>query len=200
MNRDIFIKHGLDFDDLFYQRCEKFKHLLQQWGAVHNLTAMLKDQQIEHNILDSVYPVKFLNDFETLVDIGTGAGYPGILLSIAYPLKKVSVVEPKSKRVAFLSFVKKALDLENLEVIHNRVENMSAKKFDLITSRAVTNTSLLLSLTRNLVKDDTEFLFYKGTLCAQEIEEARLNNYTIVEFVDHRNYLYMKRKGLFDDI
>jgi len=191
---------GLEFDNLFYERCEKFITLLQQWGAVHSLSAQLKKEEIEDNIIDSIYPVKFLNSFETLADIGTGAGYPGMLLAIAYPEKKVSLIEPRAKRVAFLNFVKSALKLENVEVIQNRVENLSPQSFDLITSRAVTNTTLLISITNNISAIDTEYLFYKGSICEDEIKDAKIKNYEIIQYGKHRNYLYIKRKGLFDDI
>jgi len=191
---------GLEFDKLFYERCGTFIALLQQWGAVHNLTAQLKKEQIEKNIIDSVYPLKFINDFETLADIGTGAGYPGILIAIARPETKVTLIEPRAKRVAFLNFVKNTLGLSGVTVVQNRVENLQPQSFDLITSRAVTNTSLLLSLTTNISDTNTEYLFYKGTLCDTELKEASVKNYEVVSFAEHRNYLYIKRKGLFDDI
>jgi 16S rRNA (guanine527-N7)-methyltransferase len=193
-------KIGLSYDEQFYERCDKFVALLQQWGAVHSLTAQLKREQIEANIIDSIYPMKFINEFESLADIGTGAGYPGMLLAIANPDKKVALIEPKAKRVAFLNFVKNALKLENVEVIQKRVEELSPRSYDIITSRAVTNTALLLSLTNTISGNDTEYLFYKGSICKEEIEEAKLNNYEVIPNGEHRNFLYIKRKGLFDDI
>ncbi len=191
---------NLEFDSLFYERCEKFKALLKQWGAIHNLSAQLKDDQIEKNIIDSIYPLKFLNGFESLIDIGTGAGYPGMILAIARPEANIVLCEPKSKRVAFLNFVKNTLELENVEVVQNRVENLPPKAYDIITSRAVTNTSLLISMTGNLVGNETEYLFYKGSMCDEEIKELEFDNYEIVKYGDTRHYLYIKRKGLFDDI
>ena len=190
-------KEVLHFDALFYSRCEKFKALLKQWGAVHNLSAQLKDEQIEENIFDSVYPLKFINKFESLIDIGTGAGYPGMLLAIARPEAKIVLCEPKAKRVAFLNFVKNTLELPNIEVVQNRVENLSPKQYDLITSRAVTNTALLMSMTENLSSKDTEYLFYKGSMCDDEISGLEFDNYEIVKYGENRNYLYIKRKCLF---
>ena len=192
-----FEAEGIAYDDLFYNRCEKFKSLLKQWGAVHNLTAQLKDEQIDENIFDSVYPLKFVNEFESLIDIGTGAGYPGMLLAVARPNAKVVLCEPKAKRVAFLNFVKNTLELPNVEVVQNRVENLPPKHYDLITSRAVTNTALLMSMTGNLSTNDTEYLFYKGSMCDEEIEGLEFDNYEIVKYGENRNYLYIKRKCLF---
>lgn len=189
---------GLEFDDVFYDRCQKFIALLQDWGATHNFTSpkALATKEIEVNIFDSVYPLKFLNHFDSFADIGTGAGYPGMLIAIARPDVKCALIEPKAKRVAFLNFVKNILKLENVEVIHKRSQDVAPCEYDLITSRAVTNTSLLLSITQNLKHNDTEFLFYKGSLCEDEVNEAKLNEYEIHPYGEFRNYLYIKRKGL----
>ena len=136
-----FEKLDLTFDDKFYNRCDKFISLLQDWGAVHNLTGALSRAQIEANIIDSIYPIKFLNDFNSLADIGTGAGYPGMLLAIAKPDKQCTLIEPRAKRVAFLRFTTALLGLQNIQILDKRAEDVSNEGYDLITSRAVTNTS-----------------------------------------------------------
>jgi len=184
----------LQFDDTFYDRCEKYTSLLQQWGKIHNLTASLKNEEIENNIVDSVYPIKFLNDFDSLADVGTGAGYPGMLLAIARPESKVVLVEPRAKRVAFLNFVKSALKLENVKIEQKRIEDLEDETFDIITSRAVTNTTLLLELTSHLKDENTQYLFYKGSLCEEEIKDANVQNAEVFKVGIHRNYLYMKNK------
>ena len=74
------------------------------------------------------------------------------------------------------------------------------QSFDLITSRAVTNTTLLLSITNNIASAETEYLFYKGSICEDEIKDAKIKNYEVIQSGVHRNYLYIKRKGLFDVI
>lgn len=193
-------KIKLSFDDKFYERCNTFIKLLQEWGAVHNFTSSkaLRTPDIISNIVDSVYPLKFLNNFESFADVGTGAGYPGMLLAIARPDAKCVLVEPKVKRVAFLNFVKSALGLKNVTVLHKKVQDISPISYDLITSRAVTNTSLLLSLTHNISDEQTEFIFYKGSLCEQEIKEIKFNEYEIISVGEFRNFLYIKRKGLFE--
>ena len=182
----------LQFDNTFYERCDKYIALLQQWGKIHNLTASLKNEEIENNIVDSVYPIKFLNGFNSLADVGTGAGYPGMLLAIARPESKVVLVEPRAKRVAFLNFVKSALKLENVYIEQKRIEDLKDETFDIITSRAVTNTTLLLELTSHLKDEKTEYLFYKGSLCEEEIKDANVKNAQVFKVGEHRNYLYMK--------
>ena len=184
-------EHNLQFDDKFYADCNVFIRLLQQWGKVHNLSGRLSREDIEENILDSIYPLSFINKYESFADIGTGAGYPGLILAIAQRDVKSYLIEPRIKRVSFLNFVKASLKLDNLTVLCNRVEEVKDLQVDLITSRAVTNTSLLLDITTNIKKDNSSYLFYKGSMLDEELEVAKVNDYKIVNRKD-RNYLYIK--------
>lgn len=193
--KDEFEKLDIGLDKLFYKRVEQYIKFLQQWGKIHNLTASLDYNDIEDNIFDSLYPLQFINNFNSIADVGTGAGYPGMIIAIAKPNIKTTLIEPRVKRVAFLKFIKSALKLENLEIIEDRVENVKDKVFDLITSRAVTNTKLLLNLTGNISNYGTQYLFYKGSLCEDEIEEAKVQNYLIEKRGTKRNYLYIKNRG-----
>lgn len=181
----------LNVDSQFEERCNTFISLLQKWGKVHNLSGRLSTQDIKENIEDSIFPLKFINSYESFADIGTGAGYPGLILAMANSKVKAYLIEPRQKRVSFLNFVKNSLGLENVEVIAKRVETVEDIKVDLITSRAVTNTKLLLDLTKNIKKESSSYLFYKGSLLEEEIQEIKLNNYNVVNRKD-RNYLYIK--------
>ena len=192
--KEEFERLDLDFDALFYKRCEQFITQLQQWGKVHNLSAELEREKIEKNIIDSIYPLSFIKEFDSFADIGTGAGYPGLLLAIAKPEVKAYLIEPRAKRVSFLTFIKNSLELNNIEVLCNRVENIKDIKPSLITSRAVTNTSLLMDLTTNISDESTSFLFYKGSMLQTELEEAKVKNYKIINVKD-RNYLLIKGKN-----
>lgn len=178
-------------DNEFSKRCDVFTSLLQQWGKVHNLSGRLTTEDIKENIIDSVYPLQYLDSFESFADIGTGAGYPGLILAMAKSDIKCYLIEPRIKRVAFLNFVKNSLGLKNVEVIAKRVEDVENVKVDLVTSRAVTNTKLLLDITKNISNDTTSYLFYKGSLLESEIEDAKLEN-TLVYSRKDRNYLYLK--------
>jgi len=186
---------GLEFDDMFYARCEQYISLLRQWGRVHNLSSAkdLELDAIHDNIVDSIYPVKFLEEFSSFADIGTGAGYPGLLIAIARPDLKCTLIEPRAKRVSFLNFTRAMLRLDNVTVIESRAEDVKDEMvFDLITSRAVTNTKLLLDITSNISDENTKYLFYKGSLASEEIEEANVNNFEIISVGEHRNYVYIK--------
>lgn len=186
-------ENNLSFENKFYEDCDVFVKLLQQWGMVHNLSGRLTRSDIEENILDSLYPLNFIDKYESFADIGTGAGYPGLILAMALRDVKSYLIEPRIKRVSFLNFVKASLKLDNLTVICNRVEKVEDLQVDLITSRAVTNTSLLLDITKNIKKPNSSYLFYKGSMLESEIEIAKINDYKIVNRKD-RNYLYIKGK------
>ncbi|MCT7586712.1 16S rRNA (guanine(527)-N(7))-methyltransferase RsmG [Aliarcobacter butzleri] len=183
--------NNLKVEDKFYEDCEVFVKLLQQWGTIHNLSGRLTRDDIYENILDSLYPLTFIEKYESFADIGTGAGYPGLILAIALRDTKAYLIEPRIKRVSFLNFVKATLKLDNLVVLCNRVEEVKDLQVDLITSRAVTNTSLLLDITKNIKKPNSSYLFYKGSMLESELENAKVNNYKIVNKKD-RNYLYIK--------
>jgi len=181
----------IKLDDEFENRCEIFTKLLQKWGKVHNLSAQLSENEINENILDSVYPLKYIDKFNSFADIGTGAGYPGLILAMARADVKCYLIEPRLKRVAFLNFVKNSLGLKNIEVISKRVEEVEGIKVDLVTSRAVTKTKLLLDITKNISTENTSYLFYKGSLLDSEIQEIKINNIDVFTRKD-RNYLYIK--------
>jgi len=183
--------NSLIYEDSFYKDIETFVQLLKKWGRVHNLSGNLDDQTIYENILDSLYPLNFIEDFKSFADIGTGAGYPGLIIAIAKKDKEAYLIEPRAKRVAFLNIIKATLGLKNLTIFQKRVEELEDLKVDLITSRAVTNTNLLLNLTQNIKKESSSYLFYKGSMLENELKEAKIKNYKVV-CKDDRNYLYIK--------
>ncbi|MBU3014871.1 16S rRNA (guanine(527)-N(7))-methyltransferase RsmG [Poseidonibacter lekithochrous] len=192
--QELLEENDFQFDKDFYKDCTVFTKLLQQWGKIHNLTGRLGLEDINENILDSIYPLNFIDSYDSFADIGTGAGYPGLLLAIARKDMKAYLIEPRIKRVAFLNFVKASLKLDNLTIICDRVEKVKDLKVDLVTSRAVTNTSLLLDITKDIVNESASYLFYKGSMLNDELEVASVNkNYKIVNRND-RNYLYIKGK------
>ena len=189
--KTMFEKHNINLEENFYKDIKVFIELLQKWGKVHNLSGSLDEDSIYENILDSVFPLTFIENFSSFADIGTGAGYPGLILAIARKDSLGYLIEPRIKRVAFLSFVKANLGLNNLTILQKRVEAVDDLKAELITSRAVTNTKLLIELTKNIKQDNSSYLFYKGSMLENEIEEAKLNDYKVVSRSD-RNYLYIK--------
>jgi len=174
-------------------KLELFASLLNEWNQIHNLTGAKTVDAIYVNIIDSLYPLTFIDKPKTLLDVGTGAGFPGLVLAIALPETDVVLAEPLKKRVSFLKYAAIDLELKNVKVEAKRVEKVEHDAFDLITSRAVTNTKLLLDLTKNISDDKTEYLFYKGSRVFDEVAEVQHQlSYDIVQ-KNQRNYLYIKK-------
>jgi len=175
-------------------KLEHFASLLHEWNQSHNLTGAKTIEAIYVNIVDSLYPLTFIKIPSTLLDVGTGAGFPGLVLAIALPDTNVVLAEPLKKRVSFLKYASIDLKLSNVTVEAKRVENIAHESFGLISSRAVTNTKLLLDLTTHISSALTEYLFYKGSLLFDELEDVQHQlRYDIVQ-KNQRNYLYIKKE------
>lgn len=174
-------------------KLERFALLLHEWNQVHNLTGAKTVAAIYDNIVDSLYPLSFIQRPRTLLDVGTGAGFPGLVLAIALPETEVVLAEPLKKRVSFLKYAAIDLGLRNVTVEARRVETVVHEPFALISSRAVTNTKLLLDLTANVSDEDTEYLFYKGSRVFDEVAQVEGDlSYDIIQ-KNQRNYLYIKK-------
>ncbi|WP_345970786.1 16S rRNA (guanine(527)-N(7))-methyltransferase RsmG [Sulfurimonas sp. HSL1-6] len=165
---------------------ERYRDLLLQWNKVHNLSGYKDAATIEYYLYDALYPLTFLPPVATAMDIGTGAGFPGLILAMAQPQTRWTLVEPLQKRAGFLQFVKATLNLENVTVANCRVEALPDQRFDLITSRAVTDTGMLLNLSAPYRDAATMLLFYKGENVYNEVPEDL--PYRIIE-TGERHYL-----------
>jgi len=181
----------IELPDNFFHNVQKYKEHLFKWNKIHNLTGAKDEATIDNFIYDAVFPVSFLPQIKTLMDIGTGAGFPGMILAFALPDTHVTLVEPLSKRASFLQFIKADLGLKNVTVVKKRVEEMESQVFDMITSRAVTDTKMLLKLSENLRDEETKFLFYKGEKVFDEVADTdKKMSYKIIE-TDNRHYLLL---------
>lgn len=147
---------------------EKYMNFTLEENKKFNLTALdNKDDFIIKNVIDSLLAVKII-DFDLtnkrVVDIGSGAGLPGIPLAIYYPNTKFYLLEPTTKRANFLKQVATLLDLKNVEVLNERAEILARsnfEKFDYGTARAVANINILLELAMPLLKVGGVFIAYK---------------------------------------
>lgn len=158
-------------DDFFYN-IQKYKEHLFKWNKIHNMTGVKDENSVDEFIYDAVFPISFLPSADTLLDIGTGAGFPGMILALALPDTKVTLVEPLTKRASFLQFIKADLGLDNVRVVKKRVEEMDSEIFDIITSRAVTDTQMLLNLSKNFRDENSKLLFYKGEQVYDEVDDS----------------------------
>jgi len=185
-------QEGIELPIEIIEKLEHFTLLLQEWNRVHNLTGAKTVEAIYGNIIDSLYPMVFIARPKSLLDVGTGAGFPGFVLAAALPETEVVLAEPLKKRVTFLKYAAIDIGLENVKVEAKRVERVEHAPFDLISSRAVTNTKLLLELTENISDSHTNYLFYKGSRVFEEIEAVEHQlDYDIVQ-KNQRNYLYIR--------
>ncbi len=178
---------------------EKFKiytQLLLKYNKVHRLSGSKNIEEVEKNITDSLYPLEFLDisNIKQVIDIGTGAGFPGMILAIALPDIHFTLVEPLMKRTAFLHLVKSTYDLQNVTIITERIEDIKPFEADLITSRAVAKTDMLLKLAKSFIGEKTQILFYKGENVFNEVSAQM--DYKIIQR-DKRYYLHIK--GIHDN-
>lgn len=143
--------------------------LLVKWNKVYNLTSVRDaDQMISRHILDSLAIVPYL-DGDSLLDVGTGAGLPGIPVAIARPDIAVTLLDTNSKKTRFLQQVKAELGLTNITVVHARVEQAQLPKFSMITARAFATIEDIIDLTGRHCDDAGCLLLMKGLYPSEEL-------------------------------
>ena len=166
-------------------KLEQFYNLLIEWNEKINLTRItIKEEVYLKHFYDSLTLSKVvnLNKINTLCDVGTGAGFPGIVLKIVYPNLNVTLIDSLRKRVDYLNEIIKKLELDNIKAIHTRGEDYH-EEFDLVTSRAVANIEKLVKYTMHLVKKDGLFVAMKCDIekeLTKEVENKLSNKYKIV--------------------
>lgn len=154
----------------------KYADLLLSWNEKFNLTAIIEMDEIEEkHFVDSL---EILNYFDlknkSLLDVGTGAGFPGVALAIAVPSLKVTLLESNGKKITFLKEIVKELNLKNVEIIQGRSEDLNKREnYDFVTARAVKELNILLEISFYLVKVGGSFIAYKGSNANQELENAK---------------------------
>ena len=155
---------------------DSYARFLVEYNEKINLTAITEYSEIvEKHFYDSLLLSKYRKMEGTLVDVGTGAGFPGVVLKIAYPELKVKLIEPLHKRCVFLNELIERLGLKDIEVLNVRAEDYSKnhrEAFDFVTARAVTNLNALIELCGAMVKLDGCFIALRGKDGLSEIENA----------------------------
>lgn len=175
---------GIELSDKQIKQFEKYYHLLVEWNKVMNLTAITEyEEVIEKHFIDSLTLVKAFdrddieNHIQSVIDIGTGAGFPGIPLKIVFPHLKVTLLDSLNKRIKFLNTVIDELQLTDITAIHGRAEDYAKQteyreQYDLCVSRAVANLATLSEYCLPYVKINGWFLPYKSGEIDKEVEES----------------------------
>ena len=161
---------GLELSEFQQQKLLEYLALLIKWNKAYNLTAVRDpDEMVSRHLLDSLSVMEFIHTPRWL-DVGSGGGMPGIPLSILHPDKQVTVLDSNGKKTRFLTQVKLELKLDNLTVIHKRVEDFQpAQPFTGIISRAFSSMENFTNWTRHLGDSQTQWLAMKGLHPADEL-------------------------------
>lgn len=181
MNLDLFIeetkKLGIELTSQQLEKLNQFYELLISWNQKMNLTRIIEKEDVYlKHFYDSLTLSKVidLNQDLTLCDVGSGAGFPGIVLKICFPNLKITLLDSLQKRVNYLNEIIKELDLKNIEAIHTRAEDyakQNREKFDIVTARAVANLKILSELCIPMVKVNGLFIAMKANI-EEEIENS----------------------------
>ena len=167
---------NIPLSDKQIQQLLRYLSLILKWNRVYNLSAIRDPiESVKKHLLDSLSIIHFVQP-GLLLDVGSGAGLPGIVIAIMKPETKVFVLDSVGKKCRFMQAVKSELALENLSVVNSRVESFKSKKsFSQITSRAFAEASKTIQLTKHLLEENGRYLLMKGS----NIEEEDVDNFNM---------------------
>ena len=160
-----------------------YKKLLIKWNNSFNLTSVKNTEIVTHHFLDCLAVIPFIKS-STLLDVGTGAGLPGIVIAIVNPDIKVSLIDKVGKKITFIKRVIAELEIKNIETYHDRVELLtSEEKYDGIISRAFSNMEVFIKSTKHLIKSQGVWYGMKSKKILDD-EMININDPWILEKLD----------------
>lgn len=190
MNKEEFVQAlkeiNIEITEDQLNQLDKFYHLMIEWNEKINLTRITEEKEVYlKHFYDSLTLNKVVNlkNTNTLCDVGTGAGFPGIVLKIVFPNLKVTLIDSLLKRVNYLNEIIKELNLNNIVAIHSRGEDYKGS-FEVVTSRAVANIEKLVDYTMHLVAKDGVFVAMKGNIeeeLTETVEKKISRKYQIIK-------------------
>lgn len=167
---------NIELENKQIEKFYNYMNLLLEWNEKINLTAIIEPKEvILKHFIDCATIIKYIENNISVVDVGTGAGFPGIPLNIINSNAKYTLVDSLNKRINFLNEVIEKVDLQNINTVHSRIEDFSKnnkESFDIATSRAVASLNVLLEYLLPLVKVGGICICMKGSNVKEEIENA----------------------------
>lgn len=163
----------LEVSDEAQEKLLQYLTLLKKWNKVYNLTAIRDgEEMVKLHLLDSLSVLPYVGD-EDLLDVGSGGGLPGIVLAIVKPHLKVTTIDTVQKKAIFMRQVKGELGLDNLEVVHARVEAYQPEQpYKQVVSRAFSDIGKFVALTKHLLAEQGKWLAMKGVLPEDEMGDV----------------------------
>ncbi|MCX8075130.1 MAG: 16S rRNA (guanine(527)-N(7))-methyltransferase RsmG [Clostridia bacterium] len=173
------LENNIVLKEEMLEKFKIYKDLLIEWNEKMNLTAITdEDEVIVKHFVDCLECTKYIDERSSVADIGTGAGFPGIVISIFFEDKvRVTLIDALNKRLIFLEEVTNKLDLKNINIVHARAEelginNKHRESYDIVVARAVASLNILLEYTTPYAKIGGKCLLMKGDNCKAEIEQS----------------------------
>lgn len=196
--KELFSNYSIDINDKQVNKFNKYYSLLIEWNKKINLTTITDyEDVIKKHFLDSVLLLKVLKKdlftLKNIIDVGTGAGFPGVPLAIMLPDAKFTLVDSLNKRIQFLNEVIEILEIDNINLIHARAEELGGdanyrEKYDICVSRAVAALPLLLEYCSPFIKKEGVLYMYKSVKVEEEIYSAE-NALSILNCSINKNIL-----------
>ncbi|MSQ80962.1 MAG: 16S rRNA (guanine(527)-N(7))-methyltransferase RsmG [Candidatus Methylopumilus sp.] len=185
---------SLNLSEQMIDKLMQYLDLIKKWNRVYNLTAIReRDEMIKFHMLDSLSILNHVH-VKHVLDVGSGAGFPGIVLAITNPELQVTVMDSVNKKTSFMQQVKSELALTNLFVVNSRVEDYQpAKLFEAIITRAFSSIKNMMSLTQHALEKKGIWLAMKSKEVKKELAAFKQNQYTLitleVPFIHAERYL-----------
>ena len=202
-DRDLLVeglhRMSLNLSNQMIDQLMAYLNLIEKWNRVYNLTAIReRDEMIKLHFLDSLSILNHL-EMEHVLDVGSGAGFPGIVLAITKPELKVTVMDSVNKKTTFMQQVKSELSLINLNVVNARVEDYQPTiLFDGVITRAFSSIQNMLLMTQHTLQKNGAWLAMKSKDVKEELEALDQNQYTLISlevpFINAERYLVKIKK------
>ena len=202
-DRDLLVeglhRMSLNLSDQMINQLMAYLNLIEKWNRVYNLTAIReRDEMIKLHFLDSLSILNHV-EMEHVLDVGSGAGFPGIVLAITKPELKVTVMDSVNKKTTFMQQVKSELSLTNLNVVNARVEEYQPTiLFDGVITRAFSSIQNMLLMTQHTLQKNGAWLAMKSKDVKEELEALDQNQYTLISlevpFINAERYLVKLKK------